>query len=275
MTSYKLTVVRSRVKRLCILSRCRVDVVWSFSVVFFFAIQSLLRIVHFDLMNKGHWNKKDWQHWMVQPPVCFTVKIFHCWTVVQSLRCCLNPSSSGSFVPFHPLGSSHHGNATRQPLKGWLSFGIVWRSCLDCIFDESFCYDFWVWAQLVQDGALFFSVAGTWTSVLTSKSLSSFCMCSNRQQRVLTCPWANSCFPALSRKNVWKRQTSSYQSRIRRTGSNNAFAIDSATALTEQALFGASRDYINLWLFDYTPFNVVQLHGLGWWTPGLSNVLAY
>lgn len=101
MTSYKA--VRSRVKRLCILSRCRVVVLWSFSVVFFFAIQSLLRTVHFDLMNKGHWNKKDWQHWMVQPPVCFTVKIFHCWTVVQCLRCCLNPSSSGSFRPVSSL----------------------------------------------------------------------------------------------------------------------------------------------------------------------------
>lgn len=275
MTSYKLTVVRSRAKRLCILSRCRVVVLWSFSVVFFLQYRA-----YFELFILTWWikvigtRKTGSIGWFSRLSVSlwrFSIAGRLCnvcgvvWIQVPVAR----------FVPFHRLGSSHHGNATRQPLKGWLSFGIVWRSCLDCIFDDSYCYKFRVWAQLVQDGALFFSVAGTWTSVLTSKSLSSFCMCSNRQQRVLTCPWANSCFPALSRKNVWKRQTSSYQSRIRRTGSNNAFAINSATALTEQALFGASRDCINLWLFDYTPFNVVQLHGLGWWTPGLSNVLAY
>ena len=168
---------------------------------------------------------------------------------------------SSRFIPFRPSGSSHHGTATGQPLKGWLSFGIVWRSCLDCIFGESFCYKFWVWAQLVQDSALF-RLQGPGLLYWLRRVCHLFACAQTDSRGFWHVPGRTlvswHCQERMSGRD--RRAPTSQES-----GGQTATMPWPSTVLLHPLskhcleTFGASRDYINLWLFDYKPFNVVQL----------------
>ena len=214
-------------------------------------------------MIKGHWNKKDWQHWMVQPPVCFTVKIFDCWTVVQCRRCCLDPSSSGSFRPVssrfvpqvHPTTGPQQGN--------------LWK---DDFLLESFGEAAWI-ASSVKVFATNSESELSWSSALFRLQGPGLLYWLRRVCHLFACAQTDSrgFWHVPGRTLVSWHCQERMSGRDRRAPTSQESGGQTATMpwpstvllhpLSKHCLemFGASRDYINLWLFDYKPFNVVQL----------------